>query len=249
MKFSTLAALMATTTAVKIDQTIAVKAAGTLATKIKAKTTESEPHYEIEGIMKLVGNSTASHHEGPDLNDEMAEADTSRSVSAATPHNPMHDVSMSDQKFRVGGQLDVMLNPAPMGGFFYIDLLIDHGRWLYVTMYGKDAGYHAGCISIEDSSNANWEYVEYCVKEEAGESIDELFEYGPEFQVKFLENGIDLRVFGHLINEEMSDIFEIYGNKGKNTFTSSNPISWGEFNMVDVYHGYGPHIIEVAMEY
>jgi len=46
----------------------------------------------------------------------------------------------------------------------------------------------------------------------------------------------------------MSDIFEIYGNKGKNTYTSSHPISWGEFNMVDVYHGYGPHIIEVAME-
>jgi len=165
MKFSTLAALMATTTAVKIDQSTAAKTTSTLASKIQARTTEAEPQYEITGIMKMVGNSTASH-QGPDMTDELAEADTSRSVSAATPHNPLQDVQMTDQKYRVGGQLDIMLNPAPMGGFFYIDLLIDHSQWLYIEMYGKDAGYNGGCMSITYASDNGWDGIEYCVKKE-----------------------------------------------------------------------------------
>ena len=249
MKFSTLAALMATTTAIKIDQTTATKVTGTTAVKT-TDSSSTEPHYEIEGLLKLVGNSTASHHEGPDLNDEMAEADKSHSVSAATPNNPLQDVQMTDVKYKVGGQLDIILNPSPMGGFFYIDMLIDHGHWLYVEMYGVEdypESSDGGCMIITHASDTVWEGIEYCLKKEHGR-IDDLFEAGPEIQVQFLENGIDIRVLGHLINEEMSDFFEIYGGSaGKHTFTSSHPMGWESYNMVDVYHGYGKHITEVAM--
>ena len=72
MKFSTLAALMAATSAVKI--------------------TQSEPSYEISGTLTLEGENAPAHHEGPDLTDDLAEADKSPSVSEASVNNPIQNV-------------------------------------------------------------------------------------------------------------------------------------------------------------
>jgi hypothetical protein len=122
MKFSTLVALMATTSAVKMTQSSAAKNTETLASKIMTKTSESEPHYEINGTLTLVGDG-APAHEGPDMSDEMAEADKSKSVSAASPNKPLAEVELLDQTFRAGGQLDVILNPGPIGDAFGIELI------------------------------------------------------------------------------------------------------------------------------
>ena len=105
MKFSTLAALMATTTAVKI--------------------TQSEPSYEISGTLKMEGENAPAHHEGPDMNDEMAEADKSPSMSEASVHNPLQNIVLEHQNFHVGGQLDIMTNEGPMGKRFDIRLIED----------------------------------------------------------------------------------------------------------------------------
>ena len=247
MKFSTLAALMATTTAVKIDQSTAAKTTSTLASKIRAKTTEAEPQYEITGIMKMVGNSTAAH-EGPDMNDELAEADAdNNAISAASPHNPLAWVEMLDQKFRVGGQLDIMLNPG-RADYFYIDLLVDYDHWLYFEM--EDHGDGHSCLYISEERKDSYDHMEYCVKKDLEDQTGfaDLFEAGPELQVQFLEDGANLRFWGHLINEDMSDVFDIGGTlpAGKNTW--NHAINWENYNMVDIYHAGGEHIIEAAME-
>ena len=85
----------------------AVKTTQTLAAKIKARTTEPEPKYEINGILKLVGDQ-APHHEGPDITDDMAKADAKNpTISDASNHNPLKSVTMEHQSFHVGGVLDV----------------------------------------------------------------------------------------------------------------------------------------------
>ena len=153
MKFSTLAALMATTTAVKITQSSAVKITSTLASKIQAKSTEAEPHYEINGTLTLEGEGAPAHHEGPDMNDDLAEADHNPSVSAASVHNPLANVEMTNQNFRVGGQLDVILNPGPIGDRFYIDLIQDDDNMIYFEVHGKAAGEHGNCLYIHELKN------------------------------------------------------------------------------------------------
>ena len=183
MKFSTLAALMATTSAVKITQSSAAKTTETLATKIMAKTTASEPNYEITGTLKMVGNSTASH-DGPDITDDMAKADAeNNSISAASPHNPLEHVMMTNQNFRVGGQLDIILNPGPMGNKFYIDLLDNSGNdWLYFEAYSKSAGDHGNCLYVSHHIGGEWGGIDYCVKDDAL-LIEDLFADGPEIQL------------------------------------------------------------------
>jgi len=182
MKFSTLAALMATTSAVKITQSTAAKTTETLATKIMAKTTESEPHYEINGTLKLVGDG-APAHEGPDMTDEMADADSgNNSISAASPHNPLETVKMENQNFRVGGQLDIILNPGPMGEIFFIDLVQDDNNWLYFEAYPKSAGQHGNCLYVHALKHGEYDGIEYCVKDDAL-LIEDLFADGPEIQL------------------------------------------------------------------
>ena len=182
MKFSNLAALMATTSAVKIAQSSAAKTTETLATKIMAKTTASEPNYEITGTLKMVGEG-APAHEGPDITDDMAKADAeNNSISAASPHNPLDYVKMENQNFRVGGQLDIILNPGPMGDMFYIDLLQDNGDWLYFEAYPKSAGSHGNCLYVSHHIASEWGGMEYCVKDDAL-LIEDLFADGPEIQL------------------------------------------------------------------
>ena len=89
--------------------------------------------------------------------------------------------------------------------------------------------------------------VEYCVKDGEYGIWDDVFEYGPEFQLQFLENGVNMRVFGHLFNEDnMSDLFDITGaSAGPATY--NHALDWEKYNKVLVYSGGNPHIIEAAM--
>ena len=247
MKFSTLAALMATTSAVKITQSTAAKTTSSLVSKIQAKTTEAEPHYQITGTLTMEGEGAPANHEGPDLSDDMAEADHSPSVSAAAPHNPLANVEMVNQNFRVGGQLDVILNPGPIGDRFYIDLIQDDDNMIYFEVHGVASGEHGNCLYIHELKNGQWgNSVDYCVKDDTN-TMDEIFEEGPEIQLQFLEDGVNMRVWGHLINEDMSDIFTITGSSaGKSTY--NHAINWENYHKVLVYSGGNPHIIEAAME-
>ena len=85
--------------------------------------------------------------------DEMAEGDKNPSISAASPHNPLGYVEMNNQTFRVGGQLDVILNPGPVGDRFYIDLMQDDLNLIYFEIYGEGEWDHHNCLFIHELKN------------------------------------------------------------------------------------------------
>ena len=224
MKFSTLAALMATTTAVKI--------------------TQSEPSYEISGTLTLEGEGAPAHHEGPDMNDDLAEADKSPSVSEASVHNPLQNIVLEHQNFHVGGQLDIMTNEGPMGKRFDIRLIEDDNNLVTFDIRGKEWD---NCLVINEKKNGQWQTeMRYC-PHNPEDHWDSLMDYGAEIQLQFLEDGVAMRFWGHHINQDFADVFAITGRPaGHNTYNTR--LNFDKLNKVTVSHATGAHIIEAAMQ-